>query len=117
MKTFELSAAAGLGFLAVALGAFGAHFFKPHLLALGTESAWQTAVFYHLTHALVLLFLSLYPYRPAAFAFLLGVILFSGSLYLLAWTGLKWLGAITPAGGVCLLIGWGLLFFKAVRNA
>lgn len=106
MLLFRL--AAGLGFLAVALGAFGAHVLKTTLAANDTTEAWKTAVLYHFVHALVLLLLALLPgtNRAASSLFFAGIVLFSGSLYLLALTNVKWLGAITPLGGLCFLAGW-----------
>jgi uncharacterized membrane protein YgdD (TMEM256/DUF423 family) len=103
-----------VGFLAVALGAFGAHALKAHLAALNMGDVWEKAVFYHLIHAVVLLYLAGRPTfarLPWSF-FLVGIILFSGSLYLLAYTGVKWLGAITPLGGLCLLAGWAILAIR-----
>jgi uncharacterized membrane protein YgdD (TMEM256/DUF423 family) len=106
-----------LAFLGVALGAFGAHALKARLAPedLGT---WHTAVLYHLIHALALFALGLYaPARdpgmkgPGAL-FALGILLFSGSLYALALTGVKPLGAITPLGGMCFLAGWAWLALK-----
>ena len=100
-----------VGFLGVSLGAFGAHLLRTHLQALQMTDVWEKAVFYHLTHAVVLLVLSgrpVCPRVPWSF-FLAGIILFSGSLYLLAYTGIRWLGAITPLGGVCLLAAWAIL--------
>ena len=103
-----------LGFFAVAFGAFGAHALKDRLTQLGTMHSWETAALYHLIHALVMLILATgLPFRKTAFlSFLVGVTLFSGSLYTLAFTGVKSLGIITPFGGVALLIGWGLLAFR-----
>jgi uncharacterized membrane protein YgdD (TMEM256/DUF423 family) len=112
--------AAVLGFLAVALGAFGAHALKarltPDLLAI-----WQTGVLYHLIHALALLALALYaraaapaPITLPAAGFVLGIVLFSGSLYALALTGIRPLGAITPLGGLSFLFAWGWLAVKAL---
>ena len=100
--------AAVLCFLAVALGAFGAHALKATLMANETMEAWKTAVLYHFLHALALLALGTLPAAskvPPAL-FLAGIALFSGSLYLLALTNVKWLGAITPLGGLCFLVGW-----------
>lgn len=104
--------AGGIGFLGVALGAFGAHAIKarvsPEMLAI-----WQTGVLYHLIHALVLLALALYAratgadIRWGASFFLTGILIFSGSLYALVLSGVRILGAVTPLGGVALLIGWG----------
>ena len=107
----------------VALGAFGAHGLKskvvPEMLTV-----WNTAVQYHLAHALGLLLIGiLYHLMPdaslikvAGWAILLGIILFSGSLYVLVLTGVKPLGIITPLGGVAFLIGWLLLAIAAWRH-
>jgi uncharacterized membrane protein YgdD (TMEM256/DUF423 family) len=110
--------AAGVG---VALGAFGAHGLKsrvePQMLAV-----FETGVRYHLYHALALLAVAWAASRStsalpgaAGWAFLVGILLFSGSLYLLVFTGTKWLGAITPLGGLAFLVGWGLLALSALR--
>ena len=100
--------AAALCFLAVALGAFGAHALKATLTAHETMEVWKTAVLYHFLHALALLVLGTLPTagKIAPALFLAGIVLFSGSLYLLALTNLKWLGPITPLGGLCFLSGW-----------
>ncbi|HEY0457365.1 MAG TPA: DUF423 domain-containing protein [Verrucomicrobiae bacterium] len=110
-KLSALRVAAVAGFLGVALGAFGAHGFQAILKENGTRDIYQTAVLYHLVHALALLFLSTRPAirRIGFYAFLLGIVLFSGSLYLLALTNQKWLGMVTPFGGVGFLVGWGCL--------
>jgi uncharacterized membrane protein YgdD (TMEM256/DUF423 family) len=106
--TLALRTAALMGFLAVALGAFGAHGLKAVFEANGQGSTWQTAAHYHLAHAVVLLVLALRaPVARLPFAlFGIGILIFSGSLYLLAVTNVRWLGAITPIGGLCLLAGW-----------
>ena len=106
--------AAAAGFLAVALGAFGAHGLKATLDQNATLAVWQTAALYHLVHAVVLLVLAQKAAvsRVAFALFGAGIVLFSGSLYALAVTNLKWLGAITPLGGVCLLAGWLALAWK-----
>jgi uncharacterized membrane protein YgdD (TMEM256/DUF423 family) len=103
--------AAFLGFSAVFCGAFGAHILRGLLDKTGTTQIWQTGVLYHLVHAVVLLILSGWrPVPRAAYQLILGgVIVFSGSLYLLALTDLKWFGAITPLGGLGMLAGWLLL--------
>jgi uncharacterized membrane protein YgdD (TMEM256/DUF423 family) len=105
-----------VGFLGVALGAFGAHLMKAHLQALQMTGVWETAVFYHLIHAVVLLLLATRPVVPrlAWSFFLAGIALFSGSLYLLAYTGVHWLGAITPLGGLGLLAGWAVLAIRGL---
>ena len=103
-----------LGFLAVGLGAFGAHGLKDRLESLGTAATFETAAQYHMYHALALVGVGLFagPFRSslaltsAGLAFLFGLLIFSGTLYVLSVTGLKWLGAITPIGGVLLMIGW-----------
>lgn len=116
-----LRVGAAFGFLAVGLGAFGAHGLKARLEGLGTSATFQTAAQYHLYHALALLAVGLI-FREArataagdvaGWAFVIGVFLFSGSLYVLSVTGMKWLGAITPLGGVALLIGWVALAIAA----
>jgi uncharacterized membrane protein YgdD (TMEM256/DUF423 family) len=106
VPSFRLAAA--LGFLAVALGAFGAHALKGMLQINGTTAVWETAVLYHFMHAVVLLVLATQPgaSRATSSLFVAGIMLFSGSLYLLALTNAKWLGAITPLGGLCFLAGW-----------
>jgi uncharacterized membrane protein YgdD (TMEM256/DUF423 family) len=101
--------AAGLGFFAVVLGASGAHGPVNALLVQhGTLANWQTAVLYHLVHTVMLLLVAhRQPFQAWAWRFFaLGILLFSGSLYLLALTEIKRLGAITPFGGLCLLAGW-----------
>src|SRR6185436_19533176 len=106
--TLTLLLAALAGFLAVALGAFGAHGLKATLDAHGTLAIWQTGALYHLVHAVVLLVLaqrSVIARVPFAL-FGIGIVIFSGSLYAMAVTNVKWLGAITPLGGLCLLGGW-----------
>ena len=102
------TAAAILGATGVALGAFGAHALKAMLEANDRTDTWETAVFYHLIHSLALLILSTQPSmrRSTFYCFVGGVAVFSGSLYLLCLSGLNWLGAITPIGGICLVAGW-----------
>jgi len=101
--------AALLGFTGVALGAFGAHGLKDVLASNGTVAIWQTAVLYHLVHAVAALWAA--DRRPrVTVVWALGVLVFSGSLYLLAVTNIRWLGAITPIGGILFLVGWAMLF-------
>ncbi len=116
-----LTAGALAGFVAVALGAFGAHGLEGRLPAAHL-AWWDKAVDYHALHALALLAVGLLalraPSRAAAaagWAFAVGILLFSGSLYLLALTGTRWLGAVTPFGGTAFLIGWGALALAARR--
>ena len=102
-----------LMFVGVALGAFGAHGLKD-ALSPEAKQIYQTAVFYHLIHGLGLICVGLVTVvkpamtalRVAGWMFVIGITLFSGSLYLLSITGVKKLGAITPLGGLLLLIGW-----------
>ena len=111
MREPPLRLAAMLGFSGVALGAFGAHGLRSILETHGTEAIWQTAVIYHLIHAVAVLAAG--SVRPLAAKFwAAGVLVFSGSLYILAVTGVRWLGAVTPVGGVLLLAGWVILFLR-----
>lgn len=110
-----LRLAAVSGFLVVALGAFGAHSLKPLLQTHQTLAIWEKAVMYQALHTLVLLGLAAQPGIPmgAVVSFIGGIVFFSGSLYLMAVTNLRWLGAITPLGGVSFLVGWAWLFIIA----
>ena len=107
-------------FLGVLLGAFGAHGLKD-ALSLEGKQIYQTAVLYHLIHALGLLAVGwlalLKPgealVRSAGWSFVIGILLFSGSLYLLSLTGMRKLGMITPLGGLAFLTGWLSLAFAA----
>jgi uncharacterized membrane protein YgdD (TMEM256/DUF423 family) len=109
-------------FVAVAAGAFGAHALRdrlpPDLL-----SAYEVAVRYQAYHALALIAVAILAERQsspviqaAGLAFALGTVFFSGSLYVLAITGARWLGAVTPIGGVLFLLGWLTLFWYAVTS-
>ncbi len=106
--------AAVSGCVAVALGAFGAHGLKSLLQEYQTVAVWEKAVLYHMFHTLALLVLAVRPVvaTGAVLSFLLGIVLFSGSLYLLAATNTRWFGAITPLGGIGFLIGWVWLFLQ-----
>src|SRR5262249_56106813 len=94
-----------LCFLAVAFGAFGAHALRSTLEGRGMVDVWNKAVFYQFINAVALLVLALYGTinRGACWLLVAGILLFSGSLYLLALTNLRWLGAITPLAGLCFL--------------
>lgn len=107
-NSLAIRIAAALGFLAVALGAFGAHGLKDLLQRHGTMGTWETAVLYHFIHTVVLFVLAQHRPVPSGpwLAFFLGILVFSGSLYLLALTNIRWLGAITPIGGLSFLAGW-----------
>jgi len=116
-----LRIAAVAGFTGVAFGAFGAHGLKG-VIAPELMTAYQTGVLYHLIHAVVLLALSAWLFvRPAswikrsAWMMVLGLLLFSGSLYAMALTGERILGIVTPFGGVAWLIGWSFLLLAAFR--
>jgi uncharacterized membrane protein YgdD (TMEM256/DUF423 family) len=100
--------AALVGLLAVALGAFGAHAFKDLLIRNDTTAIWEKAVFYHFIHGVMLFLLATRsPLRRCPwFSFLIGIILFSGSLYLYALTKTHWLVFCTPLGGVSFMVGW-----------
>lgn len=106
--------AAGFAMLGVALGAFGAHSLKDTLAASpnGMET-WKTAVLYHLLHALAMYVIAFSRGSLRAwFLFAGGIILFSGSLYLLAAFQWKWLGPVTPIGGVLFIAGWATLMIS-----
>ena len=108
---FKIGAA--VCFLGVALGAFGAHALRDTLVARNSRDVWNTAVLYQFLHGLALIVLSLAQVsRAVAYLFLLGVLLFSGSLYFLCVVSVHWLGAITPLGGLCFLAGWAWLIIK-----
>lgn len=122
-----LTLAGLLGAAGVALGAFGAHGLR--LGAQGLET-WQTAVTYHLVHALALLAVGVwsrvaaqsgYPapatLDAAGWSLALGIVLFSGSLYALALGGPRWLGPVTPLGGLAFIAGWLLLAWTALRGS
>jgi uncharacterized membrane protein YgdD (TMEM256/DUF423 family) len=106
-----LRIAAAFCFVAVALGAFGAHALKATLQASGMLDAWNKAVLYHLVHAVALVALALHGggNRAAYLLLAAGILLFSGSLYAMALSNVRWLGAITPLGGLCFLAGWAWL--------
>lgn len=115
-KRFFLLAAAISGFLSVALGAFAAHGLR-NILESGLLQTFQTGVEYQFMHTLALFGIALLPSQSrssniAGWSFIVGLFLFSGSLYLLALTKFKAFGMITPVGGVCFLTGW---FFLAVH--
>jgi uncharacterized membrane protein YgdD (TMEM256/DUF423 family) len=103
--------AAALCFLAVALGAFGAHWLKSRLEANNLVDVWNKAVLYHFIHAIALFVLAVVgsTTRGAWWLLFAGIIIFSGSLYVMGVTNVRWLGAITPIGGVCFLAGWAWL--------
>lgn len=117
MSVLFFRIAAVLCFVAVASGAFGAHGLRSMLESRGMVDVWSKAVFYQFIHAVALLVFALYGTinRGACLLLLMGIFLFSGSLYLLALTSLRWLGAITPLGGLCFLAGWAWLVLAPPR--
>jgi uncharacterized membrane protein YgdD (TMEM256/DUF423 family) len=117
---FWTAAGAALAFAGVALGAFGAHGLKEMLVETGRLATYETAVLYHLVHALAVFALGLRGGEGIGLPAKLlaaGVLIFSGSLYLLCVTGAKWLGAVTPFGGVAFLAGWGVLAWRGWRGS
>jgi uncharacterized membrane protein YgdD (TMEM256/DUF423 family) len=121
MPSFFFAAGSISALLAVALGAFGAHGLKSRL-SPDMLSTFEIGVRYHMYHSLALLAVSwASSQRPqsqaslAGWFFLAGILIFSGSLYILSFTGARWLGAITPIGGAAFLIGWALLAWAAWR--
>jgi uncharacterized membrane protein YgdD (TMEM256/DUF423 family) len=111
-----LAADALLAGLGIAAGAFGAHGLRA-VLGAAELRWWQTAVQYQMWHALALVTLGLSPLRAraAGWMFVAGILLFSGSLYLMALTGIRALGMATPVGGLLFILGWGALALAALR--
>jgi uncharacterized membrane protein YgdD (TMEM256/DUF423 family) len=118
MKNIWITVGAVFGFLAVALGAFGAHQLKtvisPEMLEI-----FKTGILYHLVHAVIITAIGFYAnpkfFRSALFLSI-GIILFSFSLYIYSVTGIKTLAIITPFGGVSFLIGWLLLIIASLKK-
>lgn len=121
---FKLFVALGSinAFMAVALGAFGAHALKSRLSA-EMLAIFETGVQYHFYHALGLLAVGIIAtYLPdsvwlkrSGWIMFAGIVIFSGSLYILSLTGVRWLGAITPIGGICFLVSWVLLVIAVLK--
>jgi uncharacterized membrane protein YgdD (TMEM256/DUF423 family) len=121
MVRFWLISAAISGFLSVLMGAFGAHSLNNLLDEYG-KMIYQKAVLYQMFHTFAILSVGLLQhiykdvsFGPAGWSFLFGTLLFSGSLYVLALSELKWAGVITPFGGVAFLFGWAWLIFTAIK--
>jgi uncharacterized membrane protein YgdD (TMEM256/DUF423 family) len=110
-----LGIAAINGGLAVMAGAFAAHGLKAHL-STDALAVFETGARYHMYHAMAMALAALVAARRAAVAFMAGILLFSGSLYLLALTGITMLGVVTPLGGLCFIAGWGLLAWDAFKG-
>lgn len=121
MKLF-IQLAAVFGALAVIIGAFGAHGLKERMSA-DLMTVYQTGVQYHFYHVLALLVVGLIALQTppsswlniSGWAFVVGIVIFSGSLYLLAISGIRWLGAITPIGGVAFIVGWIALLIHFIK--
>ncbi|WP_456273002.1 DUF423 domain-containing protein [Bacillus sp. AK031] len=122
MKTFIIIGAIN-AFLSVALGAFGAHALEGKISQKYIDT-WNTGVLYQMFHSIGILIVGVLAGNIAAssllnwsgWLMLIGIILFSGSLYILSLSGIKVLGAITPLGGVAFLIAWVLLIITAVKS-
>jgi uncharacterized membrane protein YgdD (TMEM256/DUF423 family) len=117
MNTFFLKTASIIGALSVALGAFGAHALKPMLMASNRLETYETAIKYMFYHALALLLVGVINkdfsgkwLQYSGNSFILGTLIFSGSLLVLCFSGIKILGAIAPIGGTLLILGWVFLF-------
>ena len=114
--------ATAFGALTVAIGAFGAHALGPMLREANRVDTFETAVKYQMYHTLALLAVGLLLFRVeqpalqvAAWCFFIGILIFSGSLYTLCLTGITWLGAVTPLGGLAFILGWGALFYAVLK--
>lgn len=122
MSKLFIQSGAVLGLLGVAIGAFGAHALEKMLEASGRAATFETAVKYQFYHALALVLIGILAKEiPSKFltysgyCLLVGVLIFSGALYTICFTGIKAFGAVAPIGGTLMIIGWGLLFFAASR--
>ena len=125
MNSKQILQLAGIsGAIAVGLGAFGAHSLEALLIQNGRLDTFQTAVNYHFYHTLALFGIGvLATVKPdwkgisfAAWSMVLGILIFSGSLYVLSLTGITWLGAITPLGGLAFILGWSSLVCLSFKN-
>jgi uncharacterized membrane protein YgdD (TMEM256/DUF423 family) len=123
MNKFFLLSGSVLGLLGVAVGAFGAHALKVMLQAAGRAETFETAVRYMFYHAIALVLVGIlskeFPGNTINWsgnAFLLGTLIFSGSLFLICFSGINLFGAVAPIGGTLLVIGWGLLFWSVLKG-
>ncbi len=112
-----------MGALAVAIGAFGAHALKAMLVATNRVETFETASRYHFYHAFALVLVAIVAnfghhryMNLSGHFFIWGTVIFSGTLYLLCLTGKTWLGAITPIGGVLLILGWCALAYGIAKG-
>ena len=108
--------------LTIVLGAFGAHALKNQLNEYG-KSIYEKAVLYQMFHSLGILFVAILNqyidgvnFASSIWLFSIGILLFSGSLYILAVSQVKWVGAITPIGGILFIVGWALVFYKTLTS-
>lgn len=118
MKNKWVTIGSVLGFIGVAIGAFGAHSLKPYILPDLMET-YKTGVLYHLIHAVIITAIGLAgrtEYYKGALFMTIGIILFSFSLYINSLTGIKLLAIITPVGGIAFLIGWLLIIIASVKK-
>jgi uncharacterized membrane protein YgdD (TMEM256/DUF423 family) len=124
MTQIILAIAAILGGTSVAAGAFGSHALKERLTERALD-VFEIATRYQMYHALAMLMVAVLLSRTelpqpwlttSAWSFLAGTVIFSGSLYALSLSGVKWLGAVAPIGGVALMVGWGCLAIAALSN-
>lgn len=116
-----MAAGSGFAFLGVALGAFGTHALRERISAESLQ-IWQTGVQYQLVHSLALVLVGIVAgqidskwIRLSGWLFFYGILIFSCSLYILALSGIRWFGAITPLGGLCFLAAWAMLAWAAAR--
>ncbi len=123
MQKFVLITAAALGALSVIIGAFGAHALQATLESQGRIDTFETAVKYQFYHTLALLLIGLLMFRVqdklldySALSMMGGILIFSGSLYILCLSGIRWLGAVTPLGGLLFIVGWVLLLIAVAKS-
>ena len=123
-NTRYIKLAAVLGFLAVAIGAFGAHGLEPILTKYSRLETFETAVKYHFYHTFAILIVGVLLTIEqenknlvySVYSFLAGIVIFSGSLYFMSLTNITWLGAVTPLGGLAFMVGWIFLFIGVKKR-
>ena len=122
MNKLFLLAGSVLGMLGVGLGAFGAHAFKAMLESTGRLDTYETGIKYMFYHALALVLVGILAKDFTAktltysgYSFIFGTIIFTGSLLLICFTGIKIFGAVAPIGGTLMLVGWALLFYTMLK--